>query len=185
MSTIKDYSVDEWRAISAARTAIALAITVPSDTDTHSSDDDLSAVDGAMTPPADAPEIIRILVDGIRTEPHRDALLQTTAADREHAAETLIGTVRAAVRAIEDRSPAEAEAFKAWLAWVATKVCHAVHHGRADQAIIEQLTEVLRVTLSPRRDMPSPADGWDGEKRRRGADGRADARRPADLRRLQ
>lgn len=180
MSTIKDYSVDEWRAISAAPTAIALAMTVSFD-EANGWDDDPTAVDGAITRPADAPEIIKILVEKLKTEPHRDELLQTTAADRAHAAETWVATVRAAVRAIEVRSPAEAEAFKAWLAWLATKVCHGAHNGHADhQAIVDQLTEVLRVTLSPRR---VPADA--AAKRRPCAE-RDIARRPvAALRALQ
>ena len=174
MSTIEDYSVDEWRAISAAPTAVALALTMTAD-DTNPQRDNTTAVRDAIARPPDAPDIIKALVDGLETRPHLDALRHTAGSDRANATESWLATVRAAVRAIEDKSPAEAEAFKAWLAWVGTKACHA-GSGHVDQQAVDQLSEILRVALPQGR---SPrAECSVGDKNQPGAVFNI-ARRPA------
>jgi hypothetical protein len=68
----------------------------------------------------------------------------------------LIGTVRIAVHAIEMRSPTEVEPYKAWLASVAARVCHAtkpsagrIQATRDEQDTIDRLSAVLGVARGP------------------------------------
>ena len=154
MSTMKDYSADEWKAISAAPTAAGLAISLSNAADTTGGVDDTALISQAITRAVvNAPEIVRVvagLASGSRPE-----LPTFPAGDRVRARLELIATVKKAVRAIEMKSPAEAEAFKAWLASVAAKVCHATSpdSGRTQvslgqQDTIDRLAEVLAVSSS-------------------------------------
>jgi hypothetical protein len=116
----------------------------------------------------DAPGIARVIADSLKRGSGRPAV---QAGDRARTREALIGTVRMAVRAIEMKSPAEAEPFKAWLASLAAKVCHAANAGsecpqitRDRQDTIDRLAGVLAVTPvsqhpAPRAHHRSPATG--------------------------
>jgi hypothetical protein len=157
MSTMNDYSAAEWTAISTAPGAVGLALTL-SDFGRSTADADETtmparAITGELLK---APEIVRAVAErfsaGGRPEP---PVLQE---DKPvHSREALIATVRSAVRAIEMKSPTEVEAFKAWLASFAAKLCHAtgpggggtqVSHER--QQTIDRLAEVLAVAWQSR-----------------------------------
>lgn len=159
MSTQNDYSADEWEAISAAPAAAGLAITLFDVGGSGKDAEDMETVARTVTRAlVDAPEIVRVVAE-LLSGSSRPALRALPAGDRVHTREALIATVRRAVHAIETKSPAEAEAFKAWLASVAAKACHATSPGRGQtqvgrdlQDTIDRLAEVLAVTiLSTRR----------------------------------
>jgi hypothetical protein len=165
MSTKNDYSADEWMAISAAPAAAGLAITLFdfSGTVRNAEDEDMDTVAKTVTRAlVDAPEIVRVVAE-LLSGSSQPALPALPAGDRLHTREALISIVRMAVHAIEMKSPAEVEAFKAWLASVAAKVCHATSRGRGrthvscdQQDTINRLAEVLAVTVVSTRRKRGP-----------------------------
>jgi hypothetical protein len=151
---MKDYNADEWKAISAAPAAAGLAISLSNAGETTGGVDETALISEAITRAfVNAPEIVRIVAE--LSKESRPELPTLPAGDRAHARLELIATVRKAVRAIEMKSPAEAEPFKTWLASVAAKVCHATSPdggrtqvSRGQQDTIDRLAEVLAVSPS-------------------------------------
>jgi hypothetical protein len=160
MSTMNDYSAAEWKAISAAPAAAALAIILSDFGRSTADGEDTTVVAKAITRKlVSAPEIVRAVAERFRGG-DRPELPPLREGDHVHGTEALIATVRIAVRAIEMKSPSEVEGFKAWLASVAAQVCHAtspggggtqVSHDRQDT--IDRLAEILAVagSVTPRR----------------------------------
>lgn len=172
MSTRDDYSADEWSAISAAPAAAALGIALCDVANSDSAASDTLVVSRAIAQLAfvDAPEIVRVLADGLKGDTSRPELPAMPGAGGVRTQRALIDIVRAAVRAIGKKSPAELEPFKTWLACVAARVCHSTHPGVEPMPIscptqhtLDQLADVLGVTrVCPlRRDGPPhlPASG--------------------------
>jgi hypothetical protein len=159
MSASNDYSLDEWKAISASPMAVGLAIAL-----SEASGPDASAIDPVVVSRAvtrsgliDAPEIVRVLVERVRAGTDGFELPDLTSIDRPETMEALIEAVGRAVLAIEMKSPGEAEPFKAWLASVAAKVCHAanpvngvIQVSRETEDIIDRLAGILGVPRAPR-----------------------------------
>jgi hypothetical protein len=162
MSTRSDYSADEWKAISTAPAAAGLALTLSDVDGASEAAADSMAVGRAITRSAigDAPAIVRMLAESVRRGAGQPQLPDMAAGDRARSKDALIGTVRQAVRAIELKSPMEAEPFKAWLASVAAKVCHATNPGagaqvsRDRQDTIDRLADVLGVARAGGRTQP-------------------------------
>jgi hypothetical protein len=165
MSARNDYSPDEWKSISAAPMAVGLAIAV-----SEASGPDPSAIDSVIISRAvtrsglvDAPEIVRVLVERVKAGTGGFDLSDIGAVDRPEMLDALIETVGRAVNAVGVKSPGEAEPFKAWLASVAAKVCHATHPGNGamqvspgQQDVIERLARVLGVPRAPRSNGAGP-----------------------------
>ena len=155
MSTRNDYSDDEWNAITTAPGAVALAIALGTLDGSIGASGASSAVGQAITRPAvtDVPEIVKVLVESVRSHGGRPELPGVPDGDPKEAS---IAIVRLAVRAVETKSPAEVEAFKAWLAAIAAKAFHAANAAdlpaiaratlsRAEQRAIHRLASVLAV----------------------------------------
>jgi hypothetical protein len=159
MSASNDYSADEWKAISASPMAVGLAIAL-----SEAAGPDASAIDPVVVSRAvtqsglvDAPEIVRVLVERVKAGTDGFELSDLASVDRPEMMEALIETVGTAVNAIEVKSPGEVEPFRAWLASVAAKVCHAtspangvIQVSRETQDIIERLARILGVPRAPR-----------------------------------
>ncbi len=175
MSTRNDYSADEWKAISAAPTAAGLVFVLSDVRGEIGATPDTPVVASAIVQStwSGAPEIVTVLIENVKSGTGGPDLPELPRSDRAHAKEALIGTVRTAVGAIQRKSPAEAELFKAWLASVAARVCHAsqprgagTHVSRDKQDTIDRLAVVLGVSgatrssvhRNPRHTNP-PADG--------------------------
>lgn len=175
MSTRDDYSADEWTAISAAPVAAGLVFVLSDVRGGIGGTPDTPVVPSAILQStwSGAPEIVTVLIENVKRGAGHPELPELPRSDRAHAKEALIGTVRTAVRVIERKSPAEAELFKAWLASVAARVCHAgqprgggAHVSRDKQDTIDRLAVVLGVTRATRgtvqrnpRHTTPPADG--------------------------
>jgi len=163
MSTRNDYNADEWAAIAAAPAAASFAITTSDSVWTFESAKTQNRVCNMIPQSAleDAPEIVKVLIESRKTgrlEPP-----EMLRGDRAHAEEVLIRTVRLAVRAIERKSPAELEPFKAWLASLAAKFCHAntpdadeIPFRSETRNAFEQLVNILHVTFVPSDACHSP-----------------------------
>jgi hypothetical protein len=159
MSASNDYSADEWKAISASPMAVGLAIALSEMSGPNASAIDPVVVSRAITRSGlvDAPEIVRVLVERVRAGTDGFELPDLASIDRPETTEALIEIVGSAVRAIEVKSPGETEPFKAWLASVAAKVCHAtspvsgaIKVTRGQQDIIDRLARILGVPRAPR-----------------------------------
>ena len=148
---MNDYSAAEWTAISTAPAAVGLALTL-SDFGLSTGDgDETTVLARAITrEQLDAPEIVQAVFERF-SGGGRPELPGVQEDIHVRSREALIATVRSAVRAIEMKSPTEVEGFKAWLASIAAKVCHAnpggggtqVSHER--QNTIDRLADVLAV----------------------------------------
>jgi hypothetical protein len=169
MSTMNDYSAAEWTVISAAPVATALAITlydsVLSPRDAENTAGVARLVAGGLL---DAPEVVRAVAERF-SQGGGSELRALQNGNHLQSRDALIATIKKAVRAIEVRSPAEAEGFKAWLASVAAKVCHLaspsgggtqVSHDRQDT--IERLAEVLAVVFTARGVRPGKSSSPTG-----------------------
>jgi hypothetical protein len=155
VSTPNDYSADEWQAITAAPLAAGLAVAYSDGTSRASDASDVLATERAIARSTigDAPELVK-LVRSVNIRSARDDLAGIPANDREQQTERLIAIIGTAVRAVQRKSPAEVEPFKAWLASVAAKVFHApfvaglattvggsINHRERD--VIDRLSDVL------------------------------------------
>jgi hypothetical protein len=146
---MNDYSDAEWKAISAAPAAAAMAMTL-FDLG-HSTGDAEHASVIANVVAAElpsAPEIVKAVAERFNGGGASE-LPTPQEGNHVHTRDALIATVRIAVRAVEIKSPTEVEGFKAWLASVAAKVCHATSPGEGTQVsryrqdTIERLAEIL------------------------------------------
>ena len=111
MSTMKDYSAEEWKAISAAPVAAGLLITLSDASGPVGVAKEAMAVGKAITGSAvsDAPEIVRALVESVKSGSGKPELPDVPTGDRAKTKDALIGTIKTAVRAIETKSPAEGQ----------------------------------------------------------------------------
>jgi hypothetical protein len=129
MSSKNDYSDKEWKAISTAPVAAGLLITASDESGLAM---EAIAVGKAISKSAlgDAPEIVKALANNVKASGGTPELPELPTGDRAETKEALIGIVRAAVGALQARSPVEAESYKAWLASVTAKVAHASKEKR-------------------------------------------------------
>jgi hypothetical protein len=169
MSTMNDYSAAEWQAISTAPAAVGLAMTLSDFAGGIGDADETTVLATAITRELlNAPEIVRAVAERF-SGGGRPELPVLQEDDQVHSSEALIATIRNAVRAIETKSPTEVEGFKAWLASVAAKVCHATSPGGGGtqvsherQEMIDRLTEVLAVCWQ----LKGPGTGKEGSIRK-------------------
>ena len=129
MSTKDDYSDAEWKAISTAPVAAGLLITA---SDASRLAKEVTVVGKAILrlTLGDAPEIVKVLTHHIRAGGGTPEMPDLPAGCRAPTKDTLIGIVRAAVGALQQKSPGEAESYKAWLAAVTAKVSFASREER-------------------------------------------------------
>jgi hypothetical protein len=163
MSTKTDYSADEWKAISGAPVAAGLFITLSDASGPVGIAKEALAAGKAITDSAvgDAPEILKALAEVVKSGGGRPELPEVPTGDRAKTKDALIGTIRAAVSAVERKSPGEVEAYKACLASVAAKVSQASKEGgflgiggtRVSVDEQEALNELARI-LSMGRTLP-------------------------------
>jgi hypothetical protein len=163
MSTKTDYSADEWKAISGAPVAAGLFITLSDASGPVGIAKEALAAGRAITDSAvgDAPEILKALAEVVKSGGGRPELPEVPTGDRAKTKDALIGTIRAAVSAVERKSPGEVEAYKACLASVAAKVSQASKEGgflgiggtRVSVDEQEALNELARI-LSMGRTLP-------------------------------
>jgi hypothetical protein len=158
MSTSSDYSADEWKAISAAPAAAAMAITISGADDPFKMASDAFIVRAIMHSSfAGAPEIVSLLVEIVSRRTCRLERPEIYPGGHARTKRALIGTVKTAVRAIQRKSPGEVEVFKPWLALIATRVSQAtnpaargMHFSREKQNTIDRLAGVLAVAFASR-----------------------------------
>ena len=128
MSTKKDYSETEWAAISAAPVAAGLLITLADESNRAGVSKEAIAVGKAVSDSAqgDAPEIIKVLAESVKSG-GRPTLPDVP--DGAGQQDALIDVIKAAITAVEAKSPGEAESYKAWLASVALRTAAAAKEG--------------------------------------------------------
>jgi hypothetical protein len=130
MSTKADYSTEEWKAISGAPVAAGLFVALADPRGPMGAVKEAVAVGRAITQAAsgDTPEVVKSLADNVKSA-GRPEMPDVPTGDRAQTKNALIGTIKTAVQAVESKSPAEAEAYKAWLTSVASKVSQAGKEG--------------------------------------------------------
>jgi hypothetical protein len=162
MSTKADYSPDEWKAISGAPVAAGLLVTLADASGPVGVAKEALAVGKAIAHSSlgDAPEIVKALAENVKSGAGRPELPDVPTGDRTQTKNALIGAIKTAVKAVESKSPAEVEPFKAWLASVAAKVSQASKEGgflgfggtlvspEEDEAL-KQLSDVLGISARP------------------------------------
>lgn len=158
MSTKTDYSDAEWKAISTAPVAAGLLITA---SDASGLAREAMAVGRAISRSTlgDAPEIVKALANTVKAGGGTPELPDLPSGGRALTRDALIDIVRAAVGALQLKSPAEAESYKAWLASVTAKVSHASKEAvgiggprvsAEEQEGLRQLADVLSVNAPAR-----------------------------------
>ena len=117
MSTKNDYGAEEWKAITGAPVAAGLYITLADASGPVGIAKEAMAVGKAITESAsaDAPEIVKALAESVRNAGGRPELPDVPKTDRAQMQMALIGTLQNAISTVAAKSPAEAEAYKAWL----------------------------------------------------------------------
>jgi hypothetical protein len=161
MSTIKDYSAEEWKAISGAPVAAGLLITLSDASGPVGIAKEAMAVGKAISQSAvaDASELVKAIAESAKPGGGRPELPDVPTGDRAKATETLLGVIKNAVAAVQAKSPAEVQGYKIWLASVATEVSQASKEGgflgiggtlvsREEQDALKQLADVLGVSPS-------------------------------------
>jgi hypothetical protein len=159
MSTQQDYNETEWKAISSAPLAAGLLITLSDASGPIGIAKEALAVSRAISDSAtgDAPEVVKSVAESAKTWGGRPAMPDIPRTSRAQAKDALIGTINAAVGAVETKSPAEVESYKTWLTSVAVRVAHASKEGgflgvggtpvsAEEQAAVEQLAAMLKVS---------------------------------------
>jgi hypothetical protein len=160
MSTRQDYSELEWQAITSGPLAAGMLIALSDASGPIGIAKEAMAVGKAIADSAtgEAPEVVKSLAESAKTWGGRPTMPHIPRGDREQAKNALIGAINAAVDAVEEKSPAEAEGYKAWLASVAVRVAHASKEGgnflgvggtpvsAEEQAAVEQLAALLNVS---------------------------------------
>ncbi len=132
MSKKTDYSAEEWKAISGAPVAAGLLITLADTSGPVGFAKEALAVGYAITRSSasvNAPEIAKSIAENVRSGGGRPELPDVPTGDPAQAKDALMGAIRAAVQAVESKSPSEAEAYKAWLASIAATVSRASKEG--------------------------------------------------------
>jgi hypothetical protein len=156
MSTKIDYSAEEWKAISGAPVAAGMFITLSDASGLVGIAKEAMAVGTAISQSAsgDAPEIVKALAENVKRGGGRPEMPDVPAGDRAQAKLALIGAIQTAVRAVERKSPGEADGYKTWLKSVAARVAHAAKEGgffgvggtlvsKEEEEALSQLTEIL------------------------------------------
>jgi hypothetical protein len=162
MSKKTDYSAEEWKAISGAPVAAGLLITLADASGPVGIAKEAMAVGKAITQSelGDAPEIVKALAENVKSGEGRPELPDVPTGDRTQTKNALIGAIKTAVRAVETKSPAEAEGYKKWVASIATKVSQASKEGGflgfggtlvsgEEEDALKQLADVLGISTRP------------------------------------
>ncbi|HEY7473653.1 MAG TPA: hypothetical protein VH679_01475 [Vicinamibacterales bacterium] len=161
MSKKADYSAEEWQAIAGAPVAAGLLITLSDVSGPAGIAREALAVGKAIAHLASgaAPEIVKALAENVASSGGRPVLPKVPTGDRKKTTKALIEVIKTAVRAVEKKSAAEVEGYKALLASVAAHAAQASKEGgffglggtlvSADEEdALQQLTEVLGVGAS-------------------------------------
>ena len=174
MSTRIDYTAEEWSAISAAPHAARLYMKTANSLAESSAAIEPASVGqkAAAAAAVDVPELIRGVVDSIKCGAGPAVVQGGPATDRDR--QVLLATIKAAVRAIELRSPVEVEPYKAWLASAAAKALRTsgasnplIERQRSQNELEEfgQLAEVLAVGVRQTPNMVSARRSADARVR--------------------
>lgn len=161
MSKKTDYSAEEWKAISGAPVAAGLLITLADASGPVGIAKEALAVGKAIAQSSasgNAPEIAKSIAENVKSGGGRPELPDLPAGDRAQTKDALIGAIKAAVQAVENKSPGEAETYKAWLASIAAAVSRASKEGgflgfggttvsRDEEEAINRLAEALGVRM--------------------------------------
>jgi hypothetical protein len=155
MSTKTDYSPEEWKAIASAPVAAGLFISLADASGPVGLAKEAMAVSKAIAESAsgDAPEVVKSIAETVKSG-NRPELPDVPAGDRAQAKDALIRAIKNAVGAVQSKSPAEADAYKKWLASAAAKVSQAAKEGgflgiggtavsASEQQALTQLADVL------------------------------------------
>jgi hypothetical protein len=159
MSKKTDYSAEEWKAISGAPVAAGLLITLADASDPVGIAKQALAVGKALarsSTSGNAPEIVKSIAENVKSAGGRPDLLDVLTGDRAQTNDVLIGAIKTAVRAVECKSPGEAEAYKAWLASIAAAASRASKEAgflglagpmvsNDEEEAIQRLADALRV----------------------------------------
>lgn len=131
MSTKNDYSAEEWKAVAAAPVLAGLFVSLSDASGPVGITKEALAVGRAISESASggAPEIVKSLAESVKSAGGRPELPDVPKGDREQMKATLVNNIKTAVAAIEVKSPAEADPYKAWLLSVAVKVSQASKEG--------------------------------------------------------
>jgi hypothetical protein len=131
MSKKDDYTEAEWKAISGAPVAAGLFITLSDASGPVGVAKEAMAVGQAIADSAsgDTPEIVKAIAENAKAASGRLELPDVPRGDRDTMKAALTGVIKTAVGAIQAKSPAEANAYKNWLASVAMKVAQASKEG--------------------------------------------------------
>ena len=159
MSTKNDYSAEEWKAITGAPVAAGLYITLADASGPVGIAKEAMAVGKPLPnqPALTRRRSSRRSLRAVRTAGGRPELPDVPKTDRAQMNLALISTLQNAISAVAAKSPAEAEAYKAWLVSVATKVAHASKEGgflgiggtevsTEEQEALKQLASALGTT---------------------------------------
>ena len=131
MSTVKDYLPEEWTAIAGAPAAAGLLISLADPSGLIGSAKEGMAVARAITEGIDdsSPEVLRSLADEVKAGHLRPELPSLPFTDRDKARAVLMERIKAAVAAVEAKSPSEVVGVKTWIVATATRVAQASREG--------------------------------------------------------
>lgn len=159
MSKKQDYTEAEWKTIAAAPVAAGLFITMSDPSGPVGVAKEAMAVGKAITDAAsgETPEVVKAIAESTKAAGGRPELPDFPKGDRNSAKEALTGVIKTAVGAVQTKSPAEADSYKAWLGSVAMKVAQASKEGgflgiggtlvsKEEQDALTQLAGVLGVS---------------------------------------
>jgi hypothetical protein len=157
---MKDYTAEEWKAITAAPVAAGLFISLSDKSGPVGLAKEALAVGRAISESAsaDAPEVVTALAESLKSSGGRPEMPNLPMGDSTKTKEALMGAINSAVRAVETKSPAEVETYKTWLASVAAKVSQASKEGgflgiggtlvsAEEQGALAQLSDALHVKV--------------------------------------
>ncbi len=155
MSKQSDYTPEEWKAISAAPVMAGLLVTVSDLSGPIGTAKEAFAIVKGVTQAAagSTNELIKAVAEGINQQGGRPELPDTPR-DQAGARAALIEGCRRAVAIVAQKSPAEAEDFKAWLTSLAQKTAEASKEGgflgiggtpvsEAESAALKELSAAL------------------------------------------
>ncbi len=158
MSTQKDYTAEEWKAISVAPFLAGLYVSMSDPSGLVGVAKEAMAVgrliaETGLTSPT---ELIKSLSEGLKGGGERPEMPDIPKRDLTAARAAMAEHLQKAAAAISSKSPAEAEAYKAWLMTAAKKVAEASKEGgffgfggtlvsEQEQAAIKELAATLGV----------------------------------------
>ena len=129
MATLKDFTADEWKNVSAAPFMAGLVVTMSDLSGVVGVTKEAIAVGKVITESATASssELIKTLAESFKSGARPE--MPTMPADREQARSSFIEKCKLAVAAVAAKSPAEAQEFKTWLMAIARKAADAAKEG--------------------------------------------------------